>query len=227
MISVLKIMLKTNIDGHIVYEPYILTNSSNTIDVNFDKLRIPKNTILMSDLVPLEPKYFPEKRVDYLNSVTQTDLFVKILSTKLNDYKKKERKEFKTTTEQAAKDEVAHYNINNIIQSIFKRENPFFYGKDRTLTVMNHYWNGGYNISVDKVANTDFRLYEVHVVLELDLRAPDKINADEFKKATCKTQREKIKRIWSYLRNVEYVPPKAKVVSLPKAPALQTNNISV
>ena len=65
------------------------------------------------------------------------------------------------------------------------------------------------------------------MVLELDLRAPDKINADEFKKATCKTQREKIKRIWSYLRNVEYVPPKAKVVSLPKAPALQTNNISV
>ena len=85
MISVLKIMLKTNIDGHIVYEPYTLTNSSNTIDVNVDKLRIPKNTLLMSDLVPLEPKYFPEKRVDYLNSVTQTDLFVKILSTKLND----------------------------------------------------------------------------------------------------------------------------------------------
>lgn len=227
MISVLKIMMKTNIDGHIVYEPYTLTNSSNTITTDFDKMRIPKDTLLMSDLVPLDPKFFPEKGVDYLNSVTQTDLFVKIISAKLDDYKKKERKEFKTTQEQADKDDVAYYNIKNILDSIFKRQNPFFYDKDRTLTVMNHYWNGGYNIAVDKVANTQFRLYEVHVVLELDLRAPDKISDEEFKKADCSTQREKIKRIWSYLRNIEYDPPKAKVVSLPKAPALQTNNISV
>ena len=53
MISVLKIFIKTNIEGHSEYEPYKITNSSNTINIESEKLRIPEDTVLMSDLVPL------------------------------------------------------------------------------------------------------------------------------------------------------------------------------
>ena len=51
MISVLKIFIKTNIEGHLKYEPYKVTNSSNTINIDTENIRIPENTILMSDLL--------------------------------------------------------------------------------------------------------------------------------------------------------------------------------
>jgi len=227
MISTLKIFTKTNVEGHLKYEPYKVTNSSNTINIDKERLRIPEDTILMSNLVPLEMKYFPEKTVDYLNSVSYSDSFIKILSNKLKDYKAENRKEYKTTHEQAENNKIPHYNILIILERIFKQGTPFFYDKDRTMTLLNFFWDGTYVVNITSSSNKDFRTYEVYVNLEIDLRAPDKISPEELKKASCKSQKEKIKRIWSSIRNIEYTPPIGNTVELPSAPAMYTNNVSV
>lgn len=227
MISVLKILVKTNIDGHIRYEPYTIKNVSNTVDISLDKLRIPQNTFLFSDLVPIEMKYFPNKRVDYLQNVLYSDMFVKVMSKKLDDYKKKNRKEFKISRVVAEEEEIPYFNIKNMVEFFFKSGSPFYYEKTRTLTVRNHYWNDGYNTTLMRVHNINYRVYEIHLDVDLDLRSPDKISEKELKKYACDAQYEKIKKNWYSLRGLRYVPPRGKVAELPRAPALYTSNISV
>ena len=227
MISVLKIFIKTNIEGHSEYEPYKITNSSNTINIESEKLRIPEDTVLMSDLVPLEIKYFPEKTVDYLSSILYSDLFIEILSKKLKDYKKENRKEYETTREEADNNRIPYYNILVILERLFKQGTPFFYDKNRTMTVLNYFWDGNYVINISTANNKDFKLYEAYVNLELDLRSPDKITPEEFKKSQCKSQKEKIKRIWNSLKNIDYKPPTELLQKLPSAPALYSNTVNV
>ena len=47
MISVLSINLKTNIDGHKNNTLFKVSNSSNTIDDDYSKLKIPDNTYIV------------------------------------------------------------------------------------------------------------------------------------------------------------------------------------
>tara|TARA_B110000285_G_C15137659_1_gene628290 strand:- start:1013 stop:1690 length:678 start_codon:yes stop_codon:yes gene_type:complete len=220
--------MKTNIDGHHeTYETYQVNNTSNTMTIDYNKLRLPTNTLLMSDLVPIEMKYFPEPTVDYLKTVTQTDKFVKVLSEKLNDYKKTNRKEYKTSRAAAEEQKIPYYNIVNILERIFKQGNPFFYDKNRTHTVLNYFWNKDYNINVEIINTTEFHIYQIHINVEIDIRSPDQISSEEMKEFSCKTQNEKIKRIWNSLRNITPSIPHAKIISLPRAPPLHTKNISV
>ena len=228
VVSVLEILMKTNIDGHHKkYESYQIGNTSNTMIIDYNKLRLPKNTLLMSHLVPMEMKYFPKPTVDYLNTITQTDTFIKALSSKLNDYKKTNRKEYKTSFASSEEKKVPQYNIVNILERLFKQGTPFFYDKNRTHTVLNYFWNTEYIISVEHIGDVEFHVYQIHINVEIDLRAPDQISDKEMKEFSCDTQKEKISRIWNSLRNIDYKPSTGKVVALPLAPPLHTKNISV
>ena len=54
-----------------------------------------------------------------------------------------------------------------------------------------------------------------------------KITPEEFKKSQCKSQKEKIKRIWNSLKNIDYKPPTELLQKLPSAPALYSNTVNV
>lgn len=206
MISVLSINLKTNVDGDKSNTLFKVSNSSNTIDDDYSKLKIPDNTLLFSDLVPIEMKYFPDDIKSYLESLLYVENFNEIISNKLKDYKKSRRKEYKITSNQAENEKIPYYNIYNILEKLFKTKNAFFYYKDKPLTIINYFWNGGYLYNEKIVKGTKFKIYEINIIVELDNRSPDKIDKNELKKFECKNQKEKIKRIWSSLNNVNYQP---------------------
>ena len=115
----------------------------------------------------------------------------------------------------------------NILERIFKQGSPFFYDKNRTHTVLNYFWDTDYNISVEVTDTAEFHIYQIHINVEIDIRSPDQISPKEMKEFSCKTQKEKIKRIWNSLRNIIYESPQVKTITLPLAPPLHTKNKSV
>ena len=206
MISVLRITFKTNIVGNLKNETYDVNNSENNMNQSID-LKIPKKTLLFSDLIPIESKYFPKDKIEYLQSLIEVQKFNDIINNKLKDYKKKNRKDYKMLHKDAEMQRIPYYNIHNILERIFKTKDEFYLNDNNIpLTLINYFWNGGYQIDEIEEKGKKFRLYEINVILELDNRQPSQIDDSEAVKFKCKNQKEKIKRIYYAIQNINYLP---------------------